>query len=93
MRTLRKILAQYGAIAVVLYLALHMVVLFGFYGAIKMGWTPQGIAGEAGIWTVAYLLTKLTQPIRLGLTLLLTPLIARLFSKPAPVPNANVNEA
>ena len=91
MRTLRKILAQYGTIAVVLYLALHMVVLFGFYLAIKMGWSPEGLAGEAGIWTVAYLLTKLTQPIRLALTLVLTPIIARLFTKPAPV--ADVTEA
>ncbi|MBA3657084.1 MAG: hypothetical protein H0W69_07020 [Gemmatimonadaceae bacterium] len=82
MRTLRRILAQYGTIAVVVYLALHMIVLFAFYLAIKMGWTPSGVAGEAGIWTVAYLLTKLTQPIRLGLTLLLTPLLARLVSRP-----------
>lgn len=83
MRTLRKILAQYGTIAVVIYLVLHTVVLFAFYLAIKMGWTPEGIAGEAGIWTVAYILTKLTQPIRLGLTVLLTPLTARLFNSPA----------
>jgi hypothetical protein len=80
MRTLRKILAQYGTIAVVVYLVLHTIVLFGFYAAIKLGWTPQGIAGEAGIWTVAYLLTKLTQPPRLALTLVLTPIIGRIWS-------------
>ncbi len=91
MRTLRRILAQYGTIAVVVYLTLHMIVLFGFYAAIKMGWTPTGFAGEAGIMTVAYLLTKLTQPIRLGLTALLTPLIARLFTRPAP--GADASEA
>lgn len=88
MRTLRRILAQYGTIAVVVYLALHMIVLFAFYLAIKMGWTPQGIAGEAGIWTVAYIFTKLTQPARLGLTLILTPFIARLFKSPAPSADA-----
>lgn len=82
MRTLKRILAQYGTIAMVVYLALHMIVLFAFYLAIKMGWTPQGIAGEAGIWTAAYILTKLTQPVRLGLTVLVTPLIARIFSRP-----------
>jgi hypothetical protein len=91
MRTLRRVLAQYGTIAVVVYLALHMIVLFGFYLAIKMGWTPAGLAGEAGIWTVAYLLTKLTQPIRLAATLVVTPLIARLFK--APTPSADVSEA
>ncbi len=82
MRTLRRILAQYGTIAVVVYLTLHMIVLFAFYLAIKMGWTPEGLVGEAGIWTAAYLLTKLTQPIRLGVTVLVTPFIARLFSRP-----------
>ncbi len=91
MRTLKRILAQYGTIAVVVYLALHMVVLFGFYLALKMGWTPEGIAGEAGIWTVAYLLTKLTQPVRLGLTVLVTPLIARLFARPTP--SADISKA
>lgn len=91
MRTLRRILAKYGTIAVVVYLALHMIVLFGFYLAIKMGWTPEGLAGEAGIWTVAYLLTKLTQPIRFGITMLLTPLIARLFT--APARSGDVNQA
>ncbi len=75
----------------VVYLALHMIVLFGFYLAIKMGWTPEGLAGEAGIWTVAYLLTKLTQPIRFGITMLLTPLIARLFT--APARSGDVNQA
>lgn len=89
MRTLRRILAQYGTIAVVVYLVLHMVVLFGFYLAIKMGWRPEGIAGEAGIWTVAYIFTKLTQPLRFGLTLVLTPLIARIFKSPAPSADAS----
>jgi hypothetical protein len=91
MRTLRRILAQYGTIAVVVYLTLHMIVLFAFYLAIKMGWTPEGIAGEAGIWTVAYIFTKLTQPVRLAVTLVVTPLIARLFR--APAPSADVSEA
>ena len=91
MRTLRRILAQYGTIAVVVYLTLHMIVLFAFYIAIKMGWTPEGLVGEAGIWTAAYLLTKLTQPIRFGLTMLVTPFIGRLFT--APARSADVNEA
>ncbi len=82
MRTLRRILAEYGTIAVVVYLTLHMIVLFAFYLAIKLGWTPEGFAGEAGIWTAAYILTKLTQPFRLGLTVLVTPFLARLFSRP-----------
>lgn len=91
MRTLRRILAQYGMIAVVVHLVLHTAVLFGFYLAIKMGWTPTGIAGEAGVWTVAYILTKLTQPPRLALTVLITPFIARLLS--ARTRNAKASKA
>lgn len=83
MQTLKRILAQYGTIAVVVYLSVHMIVLFAFYLAIRMGWRPEGVAGQAGIWTAAYILTKLTQPLRLGITVLVTPFIARVFSRPA----------
>jgi hypothetical protein len=34
-----------------------------------------------GAWTAAYLFTKLLQPVRIGVTLLLTPLVARLYER------------
>ena len=42
------------------------------------------LAAEAtglGAWTAAYIFTKILQPVRIGITLLLTPLLARLYER------------
>lgn len=78
---LKQILAEYGPIAVAIYLTLFFAVLVGIYMAINAGWAPEGIAGNAGAWTAAYLATKLTQPLRIGATVLLTPIVGRLWQR------------
>ncbi len=77
-KTMKEIFAEYGAIAVVVYLVLFVVVLVGSYFAIRFGWTTRSAAGNAGIWTAAYLVTKLTQPLRIAATVLLSAFIGRL---------------
>ncbi|HVF39190.1 MAG TPA: hypothetical protein VM939_04760 [Gemmatimonadaceae bacterium] len=79
--TLKDILAKYGAIAVVIYLTIFTAVLAASYFAIRLGWTPTNIAGSAGVFTAAYLFTKLTQPIRIAATVMLTPIVGRLWRK------------
>ena len=74
-------LVEYGAIAVVVYLAIFFVVLFGFWAAIKSGWEPSGAMANVGAFTAAYLATKLTQPLRIIATLAVTPLLARVFER------------
>lgn len=76
-KTLKKILAEYGGIAFVLYLAIFFAVLGGFWFAIRMGFRPAGTGGRVGAFAAAYIATKLTQPLRIGLTILLTPIVAR----------------
>lgn len=76
-KTLKAIFAEYGAIAVVLYLVIFFAVFGGFWMGIKMGFRPMGVGGSVGAVTAAYLATKLTQPLRIGLTILLTPIVAR----------------
>lgn len=76
-RTFKSILADYGPIALGVYLAIFAVVLLGSWVAIRIGWTPESAAGSVGTFTAAYLLTKLTQPLRIGATLVLTPIVAR----------------
>ena len=49
--------------------------------AIRFGWRPSSAAGTMGTWAAAYIATKLTQPIRIGATLLLTPIVARVLHK------------
>lgn len=80
-KTLKEVLSEYGAIAVVVYLTLFAVVLIGSYFAIRFGWTTRSVAGSAGIWAAAYIVTKLTQPLRIAATVLLSAFIGRLWER------------
>lgn len=80
-KTLKNILAEYGGVAVVLYLAIFFAVLGGFWFAIRMGFRPAGTGGKVGTFAAAYVATKLTQPLRIGLTVVLTPLVARAWER------------
>ncbi|HXV16117.1 MAG TPA: hypothetical protein VD758_05020 [Gemmatimonadaceae bacterium] len=80
-KTMKEILAEYGMIAVVVYLVLFAAVLIGSYFAIRFGWTTRSAAGTAGIWTAAYIVTKITQPLRIAATVLLSAFIGRLWDK------------
>jgi hypothetical protein len=74
-------LVEYGMVAVVVYLAIFFLVIFAFWAAIRFGWQPSGVAANVGIWTAAYIATKLTQPLRIIATLAVTPFIARIFER------------
>ena len=78
-KTLKNILAEYGMIAVAVYLTLFTVVFVGSYFAIRLGWTPGSVAGEAGAWTAAYLVTKVAQPLRIAATVLITTFVGKLW--------------
>jgi hypothetical protein len=80
-KTLQQILAEYGSVAVVVYLALFVVVLGAFWAAIHLGWRPESVTGSLGAFTAAYLATKVTQPLRIAATLGLTPLVAALWKR------------
>ncbi len=80
-KTLKKILAEYGAIAVVLYLSIFFVVFIGAYFAITLGWAPASVAGTAGAWTAAYIVTKITQPLRIAGTVVLTTFLGKMWDR------------
>ena len=80
-KTIKSIFAEYGTIAVVIYFAIFFLVLFGFWAAIRFGWQPSSAAANLGIWTAAYIATKLTQPVRIIATLAVTPLVAKLYER------------
>lgn len=80
-KTLKEILAEYGTIAVIVYLLLFAIVLIGSYLAIRFGWTTNSAAGTAGIWTAAYIVTKITQPLRIAATVVLSAFIARMWER------------
>lgn len=78
-KTLKHILAEYGMIAVVVYLTLFTIVFVGSYFAIRLGWTPGSAAGQAGAWTAAYVVTKVAQPLRIAATVLITTFLGKLW--------------
>jgi len=80
-KTIKNILVEYGAVAVVVYFAIFFLVIFGFWAAIRFGWQPDSMAGDVGVWTAAYVATKVTQPLRIAATLAVTPFIARVYER------------
>src|SRR5689334_19269664 len=80
-RTLKQIMAEYGAVAVVLYLVIFALVLCSAWVALRAGWAPSSVSGKASTFAAAYIITKLTQPIRIGVTVALTPFVARIYER------------
>ena len=80
-RTFKRIMTEYGPIALVLYLAIFALVLFGAWLAVRAGWSSSSASGKVGTFAIAYFITKLTQPLRIGATVILTPFVARLYER------------
>lgn len=79
---LKQLVAGYGRIALGTYLTLFVLVLGAFALAITVGMEVKGASEGAGVVAGAYVATKLTQPLRIAATVLLTPLVARVVRKP-----------
>jgi hypothetical protein len=78
---LKALFAEYGRIAIWTYLALFVLVFVAFALAISLGFEIESARGGAGLLGASYLATKVSQPLRIFATLLLTPLLARLFRR------------
>jgi hypothetical protein len=74
---MKQHLVEYGSVGLWVYFTIFALVLVGFATAIRMGVKIDGVAGTAGTWGAAYVATKLTQPIRILGTLVVTPLVVR----------------
>jgi hypothetical protein len=85
---LKKLLAEYGQLALYVYFAIFALVICGFALAIQMGIAVESAAGKAGIWGAAWLATKVTQPLRILATIALTPLVAQLLKRRRPTKDA-----
>ena len=82
-------------IAVIAYFTIFFTTWFGAWIAIqrgvdlaalakRVGLSPSGIVANLGAGTAAYIFTKILQPVRIGLTVVLTPLLARLYERARP---------
>lgn len=91
-KTFKELFAEYGVIAVIVYFTIFFTVWIGAWAAIqrgvdlralaaRVGLSSNGIVANLGAWTAAYIFTKLLQPVRIGVTLVLTPLLARVYER------------
>jgi len=78
---LKALIAENGATAIYVYFGIFGIVLVGFALAIQFGADVQGVAGTAGTWGAAYVATKLTQPLRIAATLVITPMLTSLLRR------------
>lgn len=81
-------LNEYGRIAVFTYLGLSLLAIVGFSIAIGIGAEPSSATGTLGVIFAGWVAAKATLPLRILLTLAVTPLVAfvvrRVRSQPAP---------
>lgn len=89
----KTLMAEYGRVALGTYLGIFVLTLVGFAVAIQTGVEVQSAGAGAGVLGAAYLATKVTQPIRIGGTLLLTPIVARVLRKYRPVTSSEQSTA
>lgn len=79
-RTLKERLsdhvAEYGKIALYTYLVLSLSTIAAFSVAFGMGVSPSSATGVIGVIGAGWVAAKATMPIRILITLALTPLVA-----------------
>lgn len=79
-RTLKERLsdhmAEYGKVALYTYLVLSLSTIAGFSVAFGMGVSPSSATGVLGVIGAGWVAAKATMPIRILITLALTPLVA-----------------
>jgi len=78
---LKALLAEYSGVAIGTYLVLFVLVLTGFALAISAGVDVKGASGNVGLLAAAWVATKLTQPLRIAATVVLTPFVARVLRR------------
>ena len=81
---LTTLLNEYGRVAIIIYFTIFALVLAGFAIAIRFGVQVDSAAGTAGTIGAAWVATKLTQPLRILATLVLTPIVAKLVERFVP---------
>ena len=77
--------ADYGRIAVITYLVLSLLTIAAFSIAIGIGAEPSTATGFFGVIAAGWLTAKATMPIRILITLGITPPIAAVVRRKRPV--------
>jgi hypothetical protein len=86
---LAALFAEYGTVALVLHFSISIATMIGFAIAIWSGAKPSSATGVLGVLGAAWALGKATFPIRILITLAITPPIAALWRRWHPVDPAD----
>lgn len=78
---LKKLFEEYGNLAIVVFVVISAITYGSIWMAIKTGWNPESAAGETGSLLAAYVVYRPTIFARVPLTVVLTPIIARILEK------------
>jgi hypothetical protein len=84
---LSTLFEEYGRVAIITYFSLSLLAIIGFSVAIWIGAEPSSATGVLGVLFAGWGLAKVTMPLRILITLGLTPLIAMVVRRrrgPAP---------
>lgn len=73
---LEALFTEFGTIAASVHVLIFLFTMFGFWWAIGQGVEVEGAAVELGRIGSAWAAAKLTSPVRIAVTLVLTPIIA-----------------
>jgi hypothetical protein len=78
---LSALFAEYGRIAVVTYFTLSILTIIGFSIAIGISAEPSSTTGMLGVIAAGWVAAKATLPIRILITLGLTPMVAFVLTR------------
>ena len=73
---LTALFEDYGRLAIITYFTLSILTIIGFSVAIWLGAEPSSASGVFGVVISGWALAKATLPIRILITLALTPVVA-----------------
>lgn len=86
MKRLKHLIEEYGNIAIGTYLAIFALTFVSFWALISFGVDLSALSGwftglpEVGTLAIAYAATKLTQPLRIALCIVLIPVVHRFWA-------------
>jgi hypothetical protein len=78
---LSVLFGEYGRIAFITYLTLSVLAIVGFSIAVGLGYQPTTSTGVIGVIITGWVLAKATLPIRILITLGITPMIAHVVNR------------
>ena len=78
---LERLVEEYGRVAIYTYFGLFGLVLGGFWLAMNLGLSNYDGTGAWAALGAAWVATKITQPLRIAATLVITPVVARVVRR------------